>query len=98
MANICWIIEKAREFQRKIYFCVIDYTKSFHYVDHTRLWKIPKETVITGSSSLSSEKPVYESVRNRPGYRTTDWFKIGKSTGSLCIVPCLFKLYAEYIM
>ena len=64
IANICWIIEKAREFQKNIYFCFIDYAKSFDCVDHNKLWKILKEMGKTRPSDLSLEKPVCRSGNN----------------------------------
>ena len=63
IANICWIIEEAREFQKIIYFCFIDYVKAFDYVDHNKLWKILKE-VKTRPPYLSPEKPVHRSRSN----------------------------------
>ena len=100
IANICWIIEKAREFQKNIYFCFIDYAKAFDCVVHNKLWKTPKEMGIpdhltcllrnlyTGREAI---------VRTRHG--TTDWFQTGKGVHQGCILsPCLFNLYAEYIM
>ena len=99
-ANIQWIIEKAREYQKNIYFCFIDYAKAFDCVDHNKLWKILKEM---GPPYQPPEKSVCRSrsrsrkVRTR--HRTTDWFQIGKGVCQGCIVPpCLFNLYAEYIM
>ena len=64
IANIHWIIEKAREFQKNIYFCFIDYTKAFYYVDHNKLWKILKEMGISDHLNLPPEKPVCTSGRN----------------------------------
>ena len=100
IANICWIIKKAREFQKNIFFCFIDYTKAFDCVDHSKLWKIHKEmgipdhlTCLLRNLSVGQEA----TVRTRHG--TTDWFQIGKGVRQGCILsPCLFKLYAEYIM
>ena len=63
IANICWIIEKAREFQKNIYFCFIDYTKAFDYVDHNKLWKVLKDGN-TRPSDLSLAKPVCRSGSN----------------------------------
>ena len=99
-ANIRWIIEKAREFQKNIYFCFIDYTKAFDCVDHNKLWKILKEmgiwdhlTCILRNLSAGQEETV------RSGHGTTDWFQIGKGVRQGCIfLPCLFNLYMEYIM
>ena len=100
IANICWIIEKAREFQKNIYFCFIDYTKIFDYVDHNKLWKILKEmgtpdhlTYLLRNLYADQEAMV------RNGHGTTDWFKIGKRVCQDCILsPYLFNFYAEYIM
>ena len=64
IANICWIIEKAREFQKNIYFCFIDYTKAFDSVGHNKLWKIVKEMGNTWPPDLPLEKPVCRSGRN----------------------------------
>ena len=99
-ANICWIIEKAREFQKNIYFCFINYAKVFDCVDHNKLWKILKEmgipdhlTCLWGNLYASQEATV------RTGHGPTDWFQIGKGVRQGCILsPCLFNLYAEYIM
>ena len=100
IANICWIIEKSREFQKNIYFCFIDYAKAFDCVDHKKLWKILQEmgtpdhlTCFLRNLYLGQEATV------RTGHGTTDWFQIGKGVHQNCILsPCLFKLYAEYIM
>ena len=99
IANICWIIEKAREFQKNIYFCFIDYAKAFDYVDHNKLWKILKEMGIP-DHLICLLKNLYASqeatVRTGHG---TDWFQTGKGGCQGCILsPCLFNLYAEYIM
>ena len=97
---ICWIIEKARKFQKNIYLCFIDYTKAFDCVDHNKLWKILQETGITDHltcilrNMFSGQKAT---VRIRHG--TTNWFQIGKGVHQGCILsPCLFNSYAEYIM
>ena len=89
IANIRWIMEKAREFQKNIYF-------DFDCVDHNQLWKILKEMGIPDhlwNLYAGQEATV------RTGHVTTDWFKIGKGVRQSCILsPCLFNLYAEYIM
>ena len=91
IANTGWINEKAREFQKNIYFCFTDYAKAFDYVDHIKLWKIIKEMGIP-------EKYVGQEATVRTGHGTTDWFQIGKGVHQGCIFsPCLFNLYAEYI-
>ena len=99
IANICWIIEKARGFQKNIYFCFIDYAIGFDCVDHNKLWKILRDGN-TRPPDLPLEKPVCRSGSNiRTGHGTTDWFQIGKGVHQGCILsPCLFNLYAEYIM
>ena len=100
IANIHWIMEKAREFQKNIYFCLIDYAKAFDCVDHNKLWKILKEMGIPDHLTclLRSLYTGQEAtVRTRHG--STDWFEIGKGVRQGCILsPCLFYLYAEYIM
>ena len=99
-ASIHWIIEKAREFQKSIYFCFIDYTKAFHCVDHNKLCKILQEMGIPDHLTCFLRN-LYAgpeaTVRTRHG--TIDWFQIGKGVCQGCIfLPCLFNLYAEYIM
>ena len=79
IANICWIIEKAREFQKKIYFCFIDYAKGFDCVDHNKLWKILKEMGIPAQlTCLLRNLYAGQEVTVRTGHGTTDWFQIGK--------------------
>ena len=95
-ANICWIIEKEREFQKNIYFCFIDYAKAFDSVDHNKLWKILKKMGIPDHMNCLLRN-LYASqdatVRTRHG--TTDWFQIGKGERQGCILsPCLFNLHA----
>ena len=85
IANICWIIEKARKFQKNIYFCFIDYAKAFDCVDYNKLWKILKEMGIPPDLPLRNLYAGQEAtVRTRLG--TTDWFQIGK--GVLKAVYC----------
>ena len=99
IANIPWIIEKARDFQKNIYFCFIDYAKAFDCEDHNKLWKIQKEmgipdhlTCLWRNMYASQEETV------RTGHGTTDWFQIGKGVHQGCKLSlCLFNLYAEYI-
>ena len=100
IANICWIIEKAREFQKNIYFCFIDYAKAFDYVDHNKLWKILKEMGIPDHlTCLLRNLYAGQEATVRTGHGTTHWFQIGKGVCQGCILsPCLFNLYAEYIM
>ena len=97
IANIRWIIEKARQFQKNIYFCFIDYAKAFDCVDHNKLWKILKEmgtpdhlTCLLRNLYAGPEAIV------RTGHGTTDWFQIGKGVCQGCILsPCLFNFYAS---
>ena len=98
-ANICWIIKKAWEFQKNIYFCFIDYAKAFDYVDHHKLWKILKEMELPDHlTCLPRNLHASQEATVRTGHGT-DWFQIGKGVGQGCILsPCLFNLYAEYIM
>ena len=100
IANICWIIEKAKEFQENIYFCFIDYTKAFDCVDHNKLWKILKEMGIPDPlTCLLRNLYAGQEATVRTGHGTTNWFQIGKGVHQECILsPWLFNLYAEYIM
>ena len=100
IANICWITEKAREFQKNIYFCFIDYAKAFDYVDDNKLWKILEEMEVPDPlTCLLRNLYAGQEATVRTGHRTTDWFQIGKGVRQGCILsPCLFNLYAEYIM
>jgi len=100
IANICWIMEKAREFQKNIYFCFIDYAKAFDCVDHNKLWKILKEMGIPDHlTCLLRNLYAGQEATVRTGHGTTDWFQIGKGVHQGCILsPCLFNFYAEYIM
>ena len=100
IANTHWIIEKARKFQKNIYFWFIDYTKAFDCVHHNKLWKILKEVGIPNHltcllRNLYADQEA--TVRTRHG--TREWFQIGKGVRQGCILsPCLFNLYAEYII
>ena len=100
MANIRWIIKKAREFQKNIYFCFIDYAKAFDYVDHNKLWKILQEMGIPDHfTCLLRNLYAGQETIARMGHGMTDWFQIGKGVCQGCILsPCFFNLYAEYIM
>ena len=100
IANICWIIEKEKEFQKYIYFCFIDYAKAFDCVGHNKLWKILKEMGIPDHlTCLLRNLYAGQEATIRPGHGTTDWFQIGKGVCQGCILsPCLFNLYTEYIM
>ena len=100
IANIRWVIEKAREFQKNIYFWFIDYAKAFDCVDHNKLWKILKEMGIPDHRPCLLRN-VYagKEATVRIGHGTTYWFQIGKGVCQGCkFSPCLFNLYAEYIM
>ena len=100
IANICWIIKEAKEFQKNIYFCFIDYAKTFDCVDHHKLWKILKEMGMPDHLTCFLRN-LYagQEATIRIGHETTDWFQIGKGVHQGCILsPCLFNLYAEYIM
>ena len=100
IANIFWTIEKASEFQENIYFCFIDYAKAFDCVDHNKLWKILKEVVIPEHlTCLLRNLYTGQEGTVRTGHGTTDWFQVRKGVRQECILPpCLFNLYAEYIM
>ena len=100
IANIRWIMEKAREFKKNIYFCFIDYAKAFDCVDHSKLWKILREMGIPDHlTCLLRNLYAGQEATFRTGQGTTDWFQIGKGVCQGCILsPCLFNLYAEYIM
>ena len=100
LANIRWIMEKAREFQKNVYFCFIDYAKAFDCVDHNKLWKILKEMGIP-DYLICLLRNLYagQEATVRTGHGTTDWFQIGKRVCQGCILsPCFFNLYAEYTM
>ena len=100
IANIRWIIEKTREFQKNIYFCFTDDAKAFDCVDHNKLWKILKEMGIPDHLTCLLRK-LYagQEATVRAGHGTTGWFQIGKEICQGRILsPCLFNLYAEYIM
>ena len=100
IANIRWIIKKAREFQKNIYFCFIDYDKPLDCVDPNKLWKIPKEMGIPYHlTCLLRNLYAGQEAIVRTGHGTIDWFQIGKGVHQGCILsPCLLNLYAEYIM
>src|SRR5574337_364991 len=92
-------MEKAKEFQKNIYFCFIDYAKAFDCVDHNKLWKILKVMGIPDHlTCLLRTLYAGQEATVRTGHGTTDWFQIGKGVYQGCILsPCLFNLYAEYI-
>ena len=97
ITNIHWIIKKAREFQKNIYFCFIDYAKAFDCVDHNKLWKILKKMGIPDHLTCLLRNLYTGKEATRTVHGTTYSFQIG--VGQCCIMsPCLFNLYAEYIM
>src|SRR5574339_168034 len=100
IANICWIMEKAREFHKNIYFCLINYAKAFDCVNHNKLWKILKEMGIPDHpTSLLRNLYAGQEATVRTGHGTTDKFQIGKGVCQGCILsPCLFNSHAEFIM
>jgi len=100
ISNKFWIIEKAREFQKNIYFCFNDYVKTFDCVNHHKLWKILQEMGIPEPlTCLPRNLYASQEATVRTGHGTTDWFQIGKGVCQGCILsPCLFNLYAESIM
>ena len=100
LSKIHWIMEKAREFQKNISFCFIDYAKALDCVDHNKLWKILKEMGIPDHlTCLLRNLYAGQEATVRTGHGTTHWFQIGKGVRQGCILsPCLFNLYAEYIM
>ena len=98
IANIRWIIDKAIEFQKNIYFCLVDYAKAIDCVDHNKLENSERDGN-TRPPDLPLEKPIDRSGGTvRTGHGTTDWFQIGKGVRQGCMSPCLFNFYAEYIM
>ena len=100
IANIRWIMEKAREFQKNIYFCFIDCAKAFDYVDHNKLWKILKVMGVPDHLTyLLIKLYAGQEATVRTGHGTTNWLQIGKGVCKGCILSCcLFNLYADYIM
>ena len=100
IANICWIMEKARKFQKNIYFCFIDSAKAFDSVDQNKLWKILQDIGIPDHlTCLLRNLYSGQEAAVRTGHGTTDWFQIGKGVCQGYILsPCSFNLYAEYIM
>ena len=100
IANVSWIIKKARKFQKNIYFCFIDYAKAFACGDHNKLWKILIEMGISGHlTCLLRNLYAGQEATVRTGHGTADWFQIRKGVRQGCILSlCLFNLCAEYIM
>ena len=97
MANIQWIIKKAREFQKNIYFCFIDYAKAFDSVDHNKLWKILKEMGVPDHlTCILRNLYAGQEATIRIGHGKTNWFQIGTGVRQDCILSsCLFNLNAE---
>ena len=100
IANICWIIKKAREFQKNIYFCYIDYAKTFDCVDHQKLWKILKVMGIPDHlTCLLWNLYAGQEATVRTGHGTVDWFQIGKGVRQgYILLPCLLTCYAECVL
>ena len=96
IANICWIIKKAREFQKNIYFCFMDYAKAFDCVDHNKLWKILKEIGIPDllSHLMRNLYPGQEATV-RTGHGTMDWFQIGKGVHQGCILSLAYLTHMQ---
>ena len=93
IANIRWIIEKAREFQKNIYFCFIDYSKAFDCVDHNKLWKILRDGNTRPPNLLLRNLCAGQEATVRTRHGTTDWFQIGNGVCQGCILSsCLFNL------
>ena len=98
IANMRWIIKKARKFQKNTYFCFIDYAKAFDCVGHNKLWKIQEMGIPDHLTCLLRNLYAGQEATVRTGHGT-DWFQIGKGVCQGCMLsPCLFNLYAEYIM
>ena len=95
-ANIRWIMDKAREFQKNIYFCFIDYAKAFDCVDHKKLWKILKEMGIPDHlTCLLRNLYASQEATVRTGHGTTDWFQIGKGVWQGCILSPCYSTYMQ---
>ena len=96
IANIHWVMEKAREFQKSIYFCFIDYAKALDCVDHNKLWKILKEMGISGHlTCLLRNLYAGQEATIRTGHGTTDWFQIGKGVHQGCILSPFYLTYMQ---
>ena len=100
ISKILWIIEKEREFQKNMYSCVIGYAKAFDCVDHNKLWEILEDMGRPDHlTCLLRNLYAVQEATVRTGHGATDWFQIGRGVRQGCILsPCLFNLYAEYIM
>ena len=98
IANIRWIIKRAREFQKNIYFCFIDDAKVFDCVDHNKLWKIKEMGIPDHLTCLLRNLYAGQEATVRTGHGIRDWFQIGKGVCQGCILSfCLFNLYATYM-
>ena len=99
-SNICWNIEKTKEFHKNIYVCFIDYAKAVDCVDHNKLWKIQKVMGIPDHlTCLLRNLYAGQEATVQTGHGTTDWFQIGKGVCQGCMYSCcLFNWYAECIM
>ena len=98
IANIHWIIEKAREFQKNIYYCFIDHAQAFDCVDHNKLWKILKEMGIPDHlTCLLRKLYVGQEATVRTGHGTTDWYQIGKGVHQGCILLPAYLTYMQII-
>ena len=96
IANVLWIMKKAKELQENIYFCFVDYAKAFDCVDHNKLWEILQEM---GIPDYLRNLHAGQEATVRTGHETTDCLQIRKGVCQVCILsPCLFNLYADYIM
>ena len=96
IVNICWIIEKAREFQKNIYFCFLDYAKAFDCVDHNKLWKILKKMEIPDHlTCLLRNLYAGQEAKVRTGHATTEWFQIGKGVRQSCILSPAYLTYMQ---
>ena len=96
IANICWIIKKAREFQKNLYSCFIDYAKAFDCVDHNKLWKILQEMGIPDHlTCLLRNLYADQEATVRSGYGTTDWLQIGQGVCQSCILSPAYLTYMQ---
>ena len=96
IANICWIIKKAKEFQKNIYFCFIDYAKAFDCVYHNKLWKILKEMGVPEHLTyLLRNLYAGQKATVRTGHGTTEWFQIGKRVHQGCMLSPVYLTYMQ---
>ena len=96
IANIRWVIEKAREFQKNVYFCFIDYAKAFDYVDHNKLWKILQEMeILNHLTCLLRNLHAGQEATVRAEHGTMDWFQIGKGARQGCILSPAYLTYMQ---